>query len=109
MPSMRAAADAGQAMCAHQDIGMIAFTGSTAAGHSVGELAGRHLKKMSLELGGKNSLIILDDADPDIAASNIAWATFLHQGQVCMSAGRVLLRCAACCDAIIFACETASD
>lgn len=85
-------ADTGQAMCSHPDIGMIAFTGSTAAGHRVGELAGRHLKKMSLELDGKNSLIVLDDADPDIAASNIAWATFLHQGQICMSAGRVLLQ-----------------
>lgn len=85
-------ADAGQALCSHPDIGMIAFTGSTAAGHSVGELAGRHLKKMSLELGGKNALIILNDADPDIAASNAAWATFLHQGQICMCAGRVLLQ-----------------
>lgn len=85
-------ADAGQALCSHPDIAMIAFTGSTAAGHSVGELAGRHLKKMSLELGGKNALIILDDADPDIAASNAAWATFLHQGQICMCAGRVLLQ-----------------
>ena len=42
--------------------------------------------------GGKNALIILNDADPDIAASNAAWATFLHQGQICMSAGRILLQ-----------------
>ncbi|KQQ40500.1 benzaldehyde dehydrogenase [Duganella sp. Leaf126] len=84
--------EAGQALCSAPAIGMIAFTGSTAAGHSVGELAGRHLKKMSLELGGKNALIILDDADPEIAAANAAWATFLHQGQICMCAGRVLLQ-----------------
>ncbi|MYN16414.1 aldehyde dehydrogenase family protein [Rugamonas sp. FT107W] len=86
------AAEAGQAMCSHPDIAMIAFTGSTAVGRSVGELAGRSLKKMSLELGGKNSLIILDDADPDIAAANVAWGAYLHQGQICMASGRILLQ-----------------
>lgn len=85
-------AEAGQAMCSHPDIAMIAFTGSTAVGRSIGELAGRNLKKMSLELGGKNSLIILDDADPDIAAANVAWGAYLHQGQICMAAGRILLQ-----------------
>ncbi|GJI93946.1 benzaldehyde dehydrogenase [Duganella caerulea] len=86
------AAEAGQAMCSHPDIAMIAFTGSTAVGRSIGELAGRNLKKMSLELGGKNSLIILDDADPDIAAANVAWGAYLHQGQICMASGRILLQ-----------------
>lgn len=86
------AAEAGQAMCSHPDIAMIAFTGSTAVGRSVGELAGRNLKKVSLELGGKNSLIILDDADPDIAAANVAWGAYLHQGQICMASGRILLQ-----------------
>jgi len=57
----------------------------------VGELAGRHLKKVALELGGKNSLIILDDADLDLAVSNGSWASWLHQGQICMSAGRHLV------------------
>ena len=85
-------AEAGQAMCSHPDIAMIAFTGSTAVGRSIGELAGRNLKKMSLELGGKNSLIVLDDADPDIAAANVAWGAYLHQGQICMASGRVLLQ-----------------
>lgn len=85
-------AEAGQAMCSHPDIAMIAFTGSTAVGRSIGELAGLNLKKMSLELGGKNSLIVLDDADPDIAAANVAWGTYLHQGQICMASGRVLLQ-----------------
>ena len=86
------AAEAGQAMCSHPDIAMIAFTGSTAVGRSIGEIAGRNLKKMSLELGGKNSLIILDDADPDIAAANVAWGAYLHQGQICMASGRILLQ-----------------
>jgi benzaldehyde dehydrogenase (NAD) len=85
-------AEAGQAICSHPDIAMIAFTGSTGVGRSIGELAGRNLKKMSLELGGKNSLIILDDADPDIAAANVAWGAYLHQGQICMASGRILLQ-----------------
>ena len=70
---------------------MIAFTGSTATGRRVGELAGKHLKKVALELGGKNSLIILEDADLDLAAKNVAWGAYLHQGQICMATGRVLV------------------
>ena len=57
-------------------------------GRRVGEAAGRTLKRVSLELGGNNALIILDDADLDIASSAGAWGAFLHQGQVCMTAGR---------------------
>src|SRR5262249_2463092 len=64
----------------------------------VGELAGRHLKKVTLELGGKNSLIVLDDADLDLAASNVAWGCYLHQGQICMSTGRVLVQRAIAAD-----------
>ena len=59
------AGDAGAALCSDPNVAMIAFTGSTSAGRKVGELAGRHLKKVSLELGGKNTLIVLDDADLD--------------------------------------------
>ena len=83
--------EAGEALVTDPRVGMIAFTGSTAAGRRVGELAGRHLKKVSLELGGKNSLIVLDDADLELAASNVAWGAWLHQGQICMSAGRILV------------------
>ena len=64
---------------------MISFTGSPGVGRRIGELAGKHLKKVSLELGGSNSLIILDDADLDLAASNAAWGAWLHQGQICMA------------------------
>lgn len=85
------AVEAGEAMCSDPNIAMIQFTGSTAAGRKIGARAGGHLKKLSLELGGKNSLIILNDADLDIAASNAAWAAFLHQGQICMSSGRILV------------------
>ncbi|MCY0966187.1 benzaldehyde dehydrogenase [Parathalassolituus penaei] len=83
---------AGAALTADPDIAMIQFTGSTGAGRKVGEAAGRHLKKVSLELGGKNSLIILDDADLELALANAAWGSWLHQGQICMSTGRILVQ-----------------
>lgn len=82
---------AGAALTSDPHVAMIQFTGSTAAGRKVGEAAGRHLKKVSLELGGKNSLIILDDADLDLAIANTAWGVYLHQGQICMATGRVLV------------------
>lgn len=83
---------AGAALTADPHVAMIQFTGSTAAGRKVGEAAGKHLKKVSLELGGKNSLIVLDDADLDLAIANTAWGVYLHQGQICMSSGRVLVQ-----------------
>ncbi|MFL9676305.1 benzaldehyde dehydrogenase [Pseudomonas marginalis] len=84
------AAPAGEALCRDPNVQMIAFTGSTAAGRKVAEVAGRHLKKVALELGGKNPLIILEDADLDLAASNAAWGAWLHQGQICMATGLIL-------------------
>jgi len=82
-------AQTGEAIVADPDIAMISFTGSTAAGRRVGELASKHLKKVTLELGGKNSTIVLDDADLDVAASCVAWGAYLHQGQICMATGNV--------------------
>ena len=80
----------GEALVSDPDVRMISFTGSTAAGRRVGELASKHLKKVTLELGGKNSTIVLDDADLDVAASSVAWSAYLHQGQICMATGTVL-------------------
>lgn len=85
-------ADAGAALTSDRNIAMIQFTGSTGAGRKVGEAAGKHLKKVSLELGGKNSLIVLDDADLDLALANATWGVYLHQGQICMSTGRLLVQ-----------------
>lgn len=84
-------AEAGEALVTDPDVTMVSFTGSTAVGRRVGELAGRHLKKVALELGGKNALIVLDNADLDLAVSGGSWASWLHQGQICMSAGRHLV------------------
>lgn len=85
-------AEAGAALTSDGNVAMIQFTGSTGAGRKVGEAAGRHLKKVSLELGGKNSLIVLDDADLDLAVANATWGVYLHQGQICMSTGRLLVQ-----------------
>jgi benzaldehyde dehydrogenase (NAD) len=83
--------EAGEALCLSPDVAMIQFTGSTRAGQKVGETAGRTLKKVSLELGGKNSLVILDDADLDLAVKNATFGAFFHQGQICMATGRILV------------------
>lgn len=85
-------ASAGESLCSDPNVNMIQFTGSTAVGRKVGELAGRHLKKVSLEMGGKNSLIVLEDADIELAAANAAWASYMHQGQICFAAGRTLVQ-----------------
>ncbi|TKC92270.1 aldehyde dehydrogenase family protein [Trinickia terrae] len=84
-------AEAGEALVTDLRVPMIAFTGSPLVGRRIGELAGRHLKKVSLELGGSNNLIILDDADLDAAASAAAFGAWFHQGQVCMASNRVLV------------------
>lgn len=80
--------EAGQQLVADPHVPVIAFTGSTAAGRKIAEAASHHLKRTHLELGGNSPLIVLDDVDLDAAASNGAWSAFLHQGQICMVAGR---------------------
>ena len=85
-------ADIGEALVTDPHVGVISFTGSTAAGRKVGALAGQHLKRVHLELGGNSALIVLDDADLDKAASAGAWGSFLHQGQICMTTGRHLVQ-----------------
>ncbi len=85
-------ADVGEAVVTEPVVRVVSFTGSTAAGRRVGELAARHLKRVHLELGGNSALIVLDDADLDRAASAGAWGSFLHQGQICMTTGRHLVQ-----------------
>ena len=84
--------DVGAALIEEPLVRVISFTGSTAAGRRVGELAARHLKRVHLELGGNSALIVLDDADLDRAVAAGAWGSFLHQGQICMTAGRHLVQ-----------------
>lgn len=81
-------AEVGEALVANPNVRVIAFTGSTRAGRIVGELAGRHLKRAHLELGGNSAFVIREDADVDQAVNLATWGAFLHQGQVCMTVGR---------------------
>jgi benzaldehyde dehydrogenase (NAD) len=84
-------ADAGTALVENRHVRVVSFTGSTAVGRKVGELAAKHLKRAHLELGGNSALIVLDDADVERAVSAGSWGSFLHQGQICMTTGRHLV------------------
>jgi benzaldehyde dehydrogenase (NAD) len=84
-------ADIGEALITHPAVRIIAFTGSTRAGRAVAKLAGEHLKRVHLELGGNSALIVLDDVDVERATSVGAFGSFIHQGQICMSASRHLV------------------
>jgi vanillin dehydrogenase len=81
-----------ESLIAHQAVRRINFTGSTRVGRIVAEIAGRHLKPVLLELGGKSPQIILEDADLDAAVQAAAFGAFMNQGQICMSAERIVVR-----------------
>jgi benzaldehyde dehydrogenase (NAD) len=81
-------AETGEALVTDPDVAMVSFTGSTDVGRRVGGIAGALLKKVSLELGGNNPLVVLDDADLAAAASAGAYSSFQFQGQVCFATGR---------------------
>ncbi|MCB5164307.1 aldehyde dehydrogenase family protein [Streptomyces bambusae] len=84
-------AETGRALVAEPRVRVVSFTGSTATGRTVGEAAGRALKRAHLELGGNSALVVLDDADVEAAVGLAAWGSFFHQGQICMTAGRHLV------------------
>lgn len=84
-------ADVGSALVDHPQIPCISFTGSTGAGRAIAAQAAPLLKRVHLELGGNNAMLVLPDADPDAAAGVGAWGSFLHQGQICMTTGRHLV------------------
>jgi acyl-CoA reductase-like NAD-dependent aldehyde dehydrogenase len=86
------AAGVGDALISDPRVRRINFTGSTNTGRRIAEAAGRHLKRVVLELGGYNPLIVLDDADLDYAVDASAFGAYLHQGQICMSARRIIVQ-----------------
>jgi len=85
------AADVVDELIAHPATRRINFTGSTRVGAIVAEKAGRHLKRVLLELGGKAPLIVLKDADLERAAAAASFGAFFHQGQICMSTERIVI------------------
>ena len=80
---------AGEPIVRHPDVSVVTFTGSVATGKKIASLAADNLKKVSLELGGKDPMIICDDADIEIAAQGASWGGFVNAGQVCTSIERV--------------------
>ncbi|WP_430789998.1 benzaldehyde dehydrogenase [Actinoplanes sp. G11-F43] len=85
------AADVGEALVTDPLVRVISFTGSTAAGRRVGALAGEHLKRAHLELGGNSALVVLADADVEGAVAAASFGSWFHQGQICMTTGRHLV------------------
>lgn len=83
--------EVGDELVEHPLVKAISFTGSTAVGRHIAAKAGAHLKKACVELGGKDSMIVLEDADLDAAAQAANFGSFMHQGQVCMSTEKLLL------------------
>ncbi|RUL52059.1 aldehyde dehydrogenase family protein [Lysinibacillus antri] len=81
----------GTAMVEHPDVKVISFTGSNATGSKVAELGGKHLKKVSLEMGGKNAVIVMDDANLQLAVEGIIWSAFGTAGQRCTACSRVIV------------------
>lgn len=84
--------DVGAAIVAHPDVAAVSFTGSTETGSLVGEACGRTHKRLSLEMGGKNAQIVLDDADLDLALEGVLWGAFGTTGQRCTATSRLVLQ-----------------
>ncbi len=82
---------AGKALCENPAVSVVSFTGSASAGSEIGKAAGSLLKKVSLELGGKNGQIVMDDADLEIALEGAVWGAFGTTGQRCTATSRLLL------------------
>ena len=82
----------GEELIEHPLVKGVSFTGSTAVGREIAARAGAHLKKCCVELGGKDSLIVCDDADMDRATGAANFGSFMHQGQICMSVEKILVQ-----------------
>jgi aldehyde dehydrogenase (NAD+) len=84
--------EAGAVLVQHPDVPLISFTGSTDTGRIVGEICGRMHKRLSLEMGGKNAMIVLNDADLDLALDGVLWGAFGTTGQRCTATSRLILQ-----------------
>ncbi|MEO8726645.1 MAG: aldehyde dehydrogenase family protein [Acidobacteriaceae bacterium] len=83
--------EAGQPIAEHPDVRAISFTGSSAVGRKIGVIAAEHFKPCSLEMGGKNAIIVLEDANVDLAVEGVLWGAFGTSGQRCTATSRVIL------------------
>lgn len=83
--------DTGEALVRHRSVDKISFTGSSATGRHIAALCGEHLKRVSLELGGKSAAIILDDADLEHTVKHLKTASLMNNGQACVAQSRILV------------------
>jgi aldehyde dehydrogenase (NAD+) len=81
----------GAAIVEHPGVPLVSFTGSTETGRLVGQTCGRMHKRLSLEMGGKNAQIVLEDADLDLALEGVLWGAFGTTGQRCTATSRLIL------------------
>lgn len=89
---MAPGADVAKALVNHPDVRVLSFTGSTSTGRSIAEAAARLNKKVSLEMGGKNAIIVMDDANLDLVVDASLWAAFGTTGQRCTAASRLIVQ-----------------
>lgn len=85
------AGEAGHALVEHHDVKLIGFTGSTQTGTAIAERCGKLNKKCSLEMGGKNATVLMDDANVDLAIDGIVWGAFGTTGQRCTATSRLIV------------------
>jgi len=83
--------EVGAALIKDPRCSFVALTGETATGREVARMAAENLKEFTVELGGKNPLVVLADADMDLAVNAASFGVFIHQGQICMAAGRIIV------------------
>ena len=83
--------EAGETLVKHPDVALISFTGSTATGGKVASDAATHHKRVALEMGGKNAILVMEDADLELAVEGIVWSTFGTSGQRCTACSRLIV------------------
>ena len=83
--------EVGAALVRHQDVQLVSFTGSAAVGREIASVCGQNLKRVSLELGGKNAQVVMEDADLDLAAEGALWGAFGTTGQRCTATSRLIV------------------
>ena len=84
-------AQLGEALVSHPEVALISFTGSTATGGKVAVAAATHHKRVALEMGGKNAILVMEDADLDLAVDGIIWSAFGTTGQRCTACSRLIV------------------
>ncbi|MGE5304126.1 MAG: aldehyde dehydrogenase family protein [Alphaproteobacteria bacterium] len=83
--------EAGAALVRHPDVQLVSFTGSATVGREIASVCGQHLKRVSLELGGKNAQIVMEDADLNLALDGALWGAFGTTGQRCTATSRLIV------------------